>query len=744
MEFLSHLNDAQKKAVTKTEGPLMILAGAGSGKTRTLVMRISYLIEEIKVSNHQILALTFSNKAAREMRERVAYEVGTETESLQITTFHSFCAKLLRNESSHIGLSRSFVIYDQSESRSIVKSIIQRHGISTKEISPYEVMAFMDEIKNNGLYAGRESAEREIDEQHDFYPFYVEYESELHRANAVDFGGLITGALQLFHKYPNVLERYQNRFKYILVDEYQDTNRAQFELIHLLAKKRKNVCVVGDEDQSIYSWRGADINNIFDFEKYFPETETLKLEQNYRSSKNIIEAASHVIAHNEIRKGKKMWTDNPQGKSIRIMECSSEKEEARFLAKEIKNLSKNSPDLSEIAIFYRANSQSRLIEDCLRTIKLPYRVVGGVKFYERKEIKDLLGYLKLVINPRDSLSLSRVINVPTRGIGATTLRKLEAESIQKNCSLWETIEHIIEQKKDYSHLKLSARIVSSLEEFATLIGDVRYLDREKLSRPSVLYEKILHESGYWQHLKARKDYETAARLENLQELLGAIKQYEEENKEASLSSFLEQIALDAPNDEVEAGGAKGEVSLMTVHAAKGLEFHYAFIVGAEENVFPSYRSLEESQDRVEEERRLFYVAMTRAMKELTICFAQGRMLFGQMKFNGPSRFIDEIPESFYRWEKCDSSITPSSFERPRWCEEEASQETLADVGEVVYQIKQPSKSPFKRGKGIRHSLYGKGKILSLEGSDGEEKVTILFNDGSRKKFMVKFAPLELL
>ena len=722
---MSKLNDAQREAVVTTEGPIMVLAGAGSGKTRTLVTRIAWLLEELQTSPHRILALTFSNKAAREMRDRVADQIQVEPGSVQVTTFHSFCARILRSEAEYLGIAGSFVIYDQSESRSIVKNILQRHGISSKRVNPYDVMYFMDEIKNSGFYPGRDGADGKFYESQDYYGFYLEYESELKRANAIDFGGLIVNTLQLFHKYPEVLERYQNRFQYVLVDEYQDTNRAQFELITFLAEKSRNICVVGDEDQSIYSWRGADINNILDFEKRFPQAKKVKLEQNYRSSKNIIEAASCVISHNNLRMGKQMWTENPQGESIRIIECSDDRSEAAYVAGEVGKLARQSGDLSKIAVFYRTNAQSRLIEDYLRRTHTPYKVVGGVKFYDRKEIRDVLGYLRMIINPRDSLALSRVINVPARGIGATTLKKLERESLQRNNSLWETVHHIVNNPEGYGHLKLSMRIKSSFEKFVTLIDSIQELNREKVP-PSVLYEKILNQSGYWHFLESQKNLDAKARMENLQELMGAIKQYEESTLEPTVGGFLEQIALDAPNDENRGEGMRGEVSLMTVHGAKGLEFHHVFIVGAEENIFPSYLSLEEGEDRIEEERRLFYVAMTRAMKGLCICFAQGRMLFGKIKFNGPSRFIDEIPSNFYSWKKLSQpKISPG------W---NGNGETTTVQ----------NRSPFRRGRRIRHGIYGKGKVVSSEGYGQDEKVVIMFNDGSRKKFMVQYSPLELL
>lgn len=754
MTNLDSLNPVQKQAVLNTDGPVMILAGAGSGKTKTLVTRITYLLEDKNVSPHQLLALTFSNKAAREMRERIAHEVTMDVGSLQITTFHAFCAKLLRSEANFLGLSRNFTIYDDGESKAIAKSLLERRGISTKEINPYDILSYIDGLKNNGYYPGRVMADGgEADPSDEFFGYFEEYESELHRANALDFGGLITAVIQLFEKFPEVLQRYQNRFVYVLVDEYQDTNRAQFDLIRMLCGKRRNICVVGDEDQSIYSWRGADIRNILDFEKIFPDVTVLKLEQNYRSSKTIIEAASCVIERNTMRKGKHMWTDNPEGDAIEIVECFNDKDEAEFIAQESAKLYKAGTPYKEMAVFYRSNAQARQIEDSLRKYKINYRVVGGVKFYERKEIKDMLSYLRLVINAKDSLAVSRIINVPARGVGATSLRKLEVEAVNNNTSLWDIIEKIGDHTSEYSHIKLSAKIKSSLTEFVTLITELRHLDQNKV-KPSIIYEKVLHESGYYAFLKANKDYETLARLENLDELLNAITQFEDSAEVPTLSGFLETITLDS-NTEFDEGAkpADGEISLMTVHGAKGLEFTHAFVVGAEENVFPSYRSVDSGEIAMEEERRLFYVAMTRAMIKLYITFAQGRMLFGQVKFNGPSRFIDEIPEKLFTWKKLKgrqedhfNQSYSGGGNQKSFDPYDQSQDSHYDDDEVVYQVqdRQSFHQPkFPKGAIVTHSLYGAGKVEDSEGSGADEKVTIKFTDGARKKFMVKFAPIVM-
>ena len=746
---MDHLNTSQKRAVETTEGPLMILAGAGSGKTRTLVSKITYLIEEKKISPFKILALTFSNKAAREMRERVASEIGTDIGALQVTTFHSFCARVLRSEVSHLGLSQNFTIYDDGESRALVKKILARHGISTKELSPYEVMHYIGDIKNQGFYLGKEIVDGCcIDQEDSYYNYYQEYEAELHQANAVDFGGLITGVIELLEKYPNILERYQKRFEYILIDEYQDTNRAQFRLLTLLSEQRRNICVVGDEDQSIYSWRGADIRNILDFEKVFDDTEIIKLEQNYRSSKTIIEAAGYVISRNEMRKGKSMWTENEEGDAIEVIECIDDKKEGEFIAKEIlKIVDSKVGAWKDIAVFYRNNSQSRIIEDYLRQEKVPYRVVAGIKFYDRKEVKDMLAYLRIIINPQDSLALSRIINIPTRGIGVTTLRKLEQIAVDHRISLWEAIQDVVDYPEKYQNLRLSARVRSALGQFCHLTNECILMNGHH-ERPSQIYDKLLHESGYHDSLKVSKNYESIIRLENLSELYSAIKQFEDSHESATLLGYLETITLD--NSENQGNDLGGEVSLMTIHGSKGLEFNYVFVTGVEENIFPSARAISESDEALEEERRLFYVAMTRAMKKLYISFAQGRMLFGYLKFNGPSRFIDEIPKKYYSWNTYLTKKKPKNnfAEQESFidCSDEYSQvPSVAINGRGNQQIKGAKNSrSYPDGSRVIHSLYGEGKVLDSQGHGADEKVTIQFLSGERKKFMVKFAPLTLV
>lgn len=740
---LNHLNPTQKQAVELTDGPVMILAGAGSGKTRTLVTRIQYLLEDKMISPYHLLAVTFSNKAAREMRERIAAGSDVDLGALQITTFHAFCARVLRNEANYLGLSRNFTIYDTAESKSVIKAILGKRGISLKEVSPAQVQYFIDDLKNSGHYinAKEDDLLDEVEKDDVFYDYFLEYEAELHKSNAVDFGGLITGVLNLFDNFPEVLARYQKRFRYVLVDEYQDTNRCQFKLIKMLTEDNRNVCVVGDEDQSIYSWRGADIRNILDFETIFPEAKLIKLEQNYRSSKNIIDAATCVISQNEMRKGKDMWTDNDVGESIDIIECQDDRSEAEFVSSKIATLIEKGADPHDIAIFYRTNAQSRMIEDALRVKKIPYRVVAGIKFYERKEVKDLLAYLRVVVNDKDSLAISRIINVPVRGIGPRTLRKLEDEAIKLELSLWQMLEKVVDNPLEYKYLKLSSKVKSSLQNFVGLIQEVKVLDQNSES-PSHCYEKLLMESGYYENLVAEKSYEAQARIENLEELLSAIKQFEETNKDANLLSFLETITLDTQSSEED---PQHEVSMMTIHGAKGLEYLYVFVVGVEETVFPSYQSMENGDEAIEEERRLFYVAMTRAMKKLYILFAQGRMLWGSLKFNGPSRFLDEIPEKFYEWSAYKKGNLNSSFGStgPKK-HDDFSQEVSYQTDEAVHVVSSTSGqySKYPQGSKVKHKLYGMGSVIETEGAGADEKIVIKFQDGTRKKFMVKFAPIE--
>ncbi|MBI2521645.1 MAG: UvrD-helicase domain-containing protein [Bdellovibrio sp.] len=741
------LNDEQKNAVKYFDGPMMVLAGAGSGKTRMLVAKISHLLGVQNVGPYKILALTFSNKAAHEMRERVARLCGINGHALAVTTFHSFCARLLRTEFEFLGLSKNFSIYDEDESKVIVKSILSKYGISPKEISPYDVLSYIDDLKNKGVYTGRENVEAlGIDLDDPFLKYFYEYEHELHRSNALDFGGLITSVLCLLERHPHILKRLRGRYEFILVDEYQDTNKAQFELLRLLADEHNKICVVGDEDQSIYSWRGADINNILDFEKHFKNVKIVKLEQNYRSSAHIINAASAVIANNVLRKGKQLWTENSEGEKITIAELETEKDEANFVMKAIGRLRVSDQEkYNDFAIFYRNNFQSRPFEDVLRQNNIPYRIVGGIKFYDRKEIKDVLGYLRLIVNVQDSLALSRIINVPTRGIGATTLRKLEDLASQLNISLWAGIGKLLEGNEDFG-IRLTPKIRLALKNFNSFLSECIYL-YDKNVAPKILFEKVIHESGYLDELRAMRDYESAARIENIEELGRAIEEFQAANTGATLADFIESITLDTTQMK-DSDNHLGEISLMTVHGAKGLEFPFVFVVGAEEGIFPSSKSMEAGQNSIEEERRLFYVAMTRAMKKLHITFVRGRFLWGQLKFNGPSRFLFEIPKDSASWPNNKAKISSDELEtretQGSFDDYDFSQKVDHEryiINESKTALKYEGK--FQKGNRVIHSVYGKGKVLETEGFGAEEKVLIIFPDGAKKKFLVKFAPIMI-
>ncbi|MBF0299803.1 MAG: UvrD-helicase domain-containing protein [Oligoflexia bacterium] len=829
------LNQQQSEAITHNNGPMMILAGAGSGKTRTIVAKVSHLISSKKFFSRELLVLTFSNKAAREVRERIEntlYTANTNDDisitysrfgsHLNVTTFHSFCAFVLRSEHSYLGLGRNFTIYDESESKAVAQAVLAKKGISPKEILPSEILYFIEEAKNMGYYLGRDTSKiswhqhkekrfRPIEED-EFFHFFSEYESELHRSNAVDFGGLITGVLKLFENFPEILKKYQERYKYILIDEYQDTNKAQFDLMAHLSSVHKHICVVGDEDQSIYSWRGASINNILDFDKVFQDAKTFKLEQNYRSTKTIIDAAASVVSKNDMRSDKTIWTANQIGDAIDIIDCPSDRDEGRFVAEEISKLRARGVKYSDIAIFYRNNSLSRIIEDNLRMNRIPYKVVGGIKFYERKEIKDILAYLKMVINPKDNLSLVRAVNNPSRGVGVQSLRKIEILAEEKNVSMWEVMlsisESMLINSIELSELKLGNKVKTEIVAFVELIRQAKEMDVNG-SYPSKIYKKILEQSGLLDQYKKDKKYESQARVENLQELYSGIKQYEEhvgKKEEPTLLGFLEGISLDASdienklglntnasttansgNGEMIEGGGPEDVSLMTVHSAKGLEFPYVFLVGVEDNVFPSYQSLEgkgmaigfNREMAIEEERRLFYVAMTRAMVKLHISFSRGRMLFGQLKFNSIGRFLGEIPGKFCNIKQFSSMHGFSREERNSKSIESIANAYVSDAVDITRKnlrsssnsrstltssplsisssISNPrnqnkiaknvhisdneSNNTYFKNSKVIHKIYGEGIVVQVEGRADNEKVWIRFMNGTTKQFLVKFAPI---
>lgn len=750
------LNENQQACVEYSSGALMMLAGAGAGKTKTLIAKIIHLLEGCDVSPYEILALTFSNKAAKEMRLRLSEYLPALTQNYRntpmLSTFHSFCAYILRQECELIGLSKNFSIYDDSDSESIIKLLLSKRNISTKQLSPKLISNFIDRCKNRGLgihvsdqYKHHEPlVEQFLDDsfltRDPLYSYFVEYQQELMRSNAVDFGGLINAVIELFLNHPEkVLAKYQKRFKYILVDEYQDTNKAQFLLLYLLAKQSKHLCVVGDEDQSIYSWRGADISNILDFEKYYSDYKLIKLEQNYRSTANIINAASKVIEHNVHRKGKKMWTDNDLGELIEIHACRDDFDEATKVVNHIENQAIRGMRFDDMAVLFRSSASSRSLEDELRKKRIPYRMVGGIKFYDRKEVKDLMAYLKVIINPADNISLARILNVPIRGIGASSLKKIEEFSSQLDMNLFKSFEYIIDNNP--TSLKLTTKAKSGITQFVNLIHDLR----AHLTHMSVtdLFQEVLKTSGYKQDLLASQDADAQERWNNLEQLYNALATYqnvEESNGEkATMEGFLQTITLDQQTDDSQ----YGVVSLMTVHAAKGLEFPLVFIISAEEESFPSYQSLERGETALEEERRLFYVAMTRAKKKLHLSYARGRMLWGQVRTFDPSQFLSEIPLEFAVWRsgKNDkTSLTQSNYSSST---SKSGLKVDKTYGQIeVYQSVLSFTYP--KGAMVEHSVYGAGVVMGGEGSGEDEKVVIKFHHGSLKKFMVKFANLKNL
>ena len=635
MSIYDTLNPQQKEAVLHTEGPVLILAGAGSGKTRVLTHRIAYLIEEKGVNPWNIMAITFTNKAAGEMRERVDKIVGFGAESIWVSTFHSSCVRILRRYIDRLGFDHNFTIYDTDDQKSLMKDICKRLQIDTKVHKERAILSAISSAKDELVTP----EEYELNNMSDFSKkkiaqAYKEYQKELRKNNALDFDDLIVKTVELFQACPDVLDYYQERFRYIMVDEYQDTNTAQFKFVSLLASKYKNLCVVGDDDQSIYKFRGANIGNILGFEKVFSDAKVIKLEQNYRSTQNILNSANEVIHNNIGRKEKSLWTDNEEGSLVHYRQFMNAYEEAEFIAGDISRKVREADcQYKDCAILYRTNAQSRLFEEKFLMANIPYKLVGGVNFYARKEIKDLLAYLKTVDNARDDLAVRRIINVPKRGIGATTLTKVQDYATEHDMSFYNAL-------KEAENISTLGRAAAKIEPFVTFIQSLR--SKTEYYSPSELLNDIIEETGYVMELKAEGTEEADARIENIDELITKIVSYEEENEDPTLSGFLEEVALIADIDTVDGDG--NQVLLMTLHSAKGLEFPYVYLAGMEDGIFPSYMTITaDDPAELEEERRLCYVGITRAMKDLTLTCAQQRMIRGETQYNKPSRFIREIP-----------------------------------------------------------------------------------------------------
>jgi len=759
--LMKTLNPPQREAAETVNGPLLILAGAGSGKTRVLTFRTAHLVAENLASPEEILAVTFTNKAAREMEGRILSllnQIGAPIYGKPwISTFHSTCARILRDHIELLDYQPFFGIYDSSDQLSMIKKVCAALNIDEKTFSPKNFQARINAAKQEGLDPQAASQRRDLMDEKAFL-VYERYESEMKRANSLDFADLLMKTYQLFSDYPVVLESYQDRFRYLMVDEYQDTNRIQYLLVQILASRHRNLCVVGDEDQSIYSWRGADITNILSFERDFPDAKVVKLEQNYRSSKTIITAATAVIKNNLQRKDKTLFTENPEGDPILIREESNEYDEARFVAKEIETLLRSSDVArSEIAVFYRTNAQSRVIEEQLRTRSIPYKIVGGVKFYERMEIKDIIAYMKLALNPNDDLAFKRVVNVPTRGIGKTTVDRVEEIGIQKSMSLIEAAAWAID------HRELNAAATRKLREFLLLLQRLRTKvpttkDGLKSDGRTLtdFYHAILDETGYVQRLREENTPEAVARIENLEEFDNSISKFQQERgSDATLQSFLEEMALVQDADQIEEG--EDSVTLMTLHISKGLEYPIVFMVGLEEGLFPSGRAVEDQDPfALEEERRLCYVGMTRAEKKLFITYARSRKVWGSEQFNPVSRFLKEIPKELTQFQ--------SSLARPRIFEQAAKSslhrgaggrstnggfanyEDFADkhyddFGDDLNSTSEAG-AELTNGMKVRHPTYGAGTIFKTEGSGADLKVSVVFSDNTVKKFVAKYARLE--
>ena len=635
MSDLELLNREQKEAVLCTEGPLLILAGAGSGKTRVLTYRIAHLIDECGVNPWNILAITFTNKAAGEMRERVDKIVGYGSESIWVSTFHSTCVRILRRYIDRLGYDTNFTIYDMEDQKTVMKNVCSRLQIDTKMYKERMLLSVISHAKDEYISPNEFKLDAQGDyRQQKIAEVYLEYQNELKKNNALDFDDLIVKTVELFQSCPDVLEYYQERFKYIMVDEYQDTNTVQFKLISTLAKKYQNLCVVGDDDQSIYKFRGANIGNILNFEKVFPDARVIKLEQNYRSTRNILNAANGVIANNRGRKAKALWTENEEGNAITFQQFQNGYEEAEYITGEIqKKIRGGEAEYRDFAILYRTNAQSRLFEEKFLVANVPYKLIGGVNFYSRKEIKDLLAYLKTIDNGKDDLAVRRIINIPKRGIGAVTLNKVQAYADANGLSFFEALE-------DANEVPGLGKAVLKVQPFVHLIHEMRL----KLSQISLeqLMEELLEETGYVQELKDEGTEEAEARLQNIDELISKVVAYEETAEHPDLSEFLEEVALVADIDSLEE--SDNRVLLMTLHSAKGLEFPYVFLAGMEDGIFPSYMSIaaDNPKEEIEEERRLCYVGITRAMRELTLTSARVRMIRGENQYNNISRSAERI------------------------------------------------------------------------------------------------------
>ncbi|HEY4426185.1 MAG TPA: UvrD-helicase domain-containing protein [Pyrinomonadaceae bacterium] len=770
-DFLSQLNEQQREAVLATEGPLLILAGAGSGKTRVIAHRIAYLIAEKKIPSWNILAVTFTNKAADEMRQRVQRLLHTQERNdlPLVSTFHSLCVRILRQDIEKLNdkYTRRFTIYDQDDSIRLIKQAIRDLGYDEKYVAPRATQSAISAAKNRGedptAFAAR--AEYQDERRAIMAKVYEMYEARLHGNNALDFDDLLIKTVRLLRDVDDVREKYNNKFRYILVDEYQDTNSLQFALISLMTQKSQNIAVVGDEDQSIYKWRGADISNILNFEKHFPKTKTIRLEQNYRSTQTILDVAGAVVKNNLERKGKNLWTSNPQGRRIGYYQAFDAEAEARWVAQKIVEHRREEREIRG-AVLYRTNSQSRVFEEAMRRTDLQYNIIGGFSFYERMEVRDIIAYLKLALNPNDSIALGRVINSPPRGIGKTTIDELERRAKDYELSWWETISNMIEQPGS-----LGPRAISALKSFRNIVNKLAKLAEtpdESIKEPvSDVVRAAIIETGYEMSLRGERTDEAEGRLENLQELVNAAVDYDDQGIEG-LREFIDHSALVSDQDEYKRDAA---VTLMTVHAAKGLEFPLVFVVGLEEGLFPHSRAATDRAE-LEEERRLAYVAMTRAERYLYVTHAMKRRVYGEELASEPSTFLNEMPEELLEdlslgksWLSFKGGSQQIDYEQGEYKKERKkysgktydSVDSIADffkqrnrqMGQTSGSLPKVSKpvatSPSNEitpGSYVKHSKYGRGLVLRREGAGESAKLTVSFPGYGQKKLVEKYAGLE--
>ena len=741
MSIYDTLNTPQREAVFHTDGPLLILAGAGSGKTRVLTHRIAYLIAEKDINPWNILAITFTNKAAQEMRERVDQITGEMGSSIWVSTFHSTCVRILRRYIDRLGYDTNFTIYDTDDQKTLMKEVCRKLDIDTKKYKERSLLAQISHAKDELITpdemlmnAGADFNQKKVAE------VYREYQNALRRNNALDFDDLIVKTVELFQNCGDVLEYYQERFRYIMVDEYQDTNTAQFKFVSLLASRYENLCVVGDDDQSIYKFRGANIGNILGFERVFPDAKVIRLEQNYRSTRNILNAANEVIANNTERKSKTLWTENPEGEKIHFRQFMNGFEEAEYVVGDIsKKHRENTAHYRDCAILYRTNAQSRLFEEKCLLANIPYKIVGGVNFYARKEIKDLLCYLKSIDNAADDLAVRRILNVPKRGIGATTVGRVQDYADNMNISFYDALR-VAEEVPSIG------RSLSKIDGFVTFIQSLK--SKAEAYTVTELLEEVIDLTGYVDELKAEDTEESRARIENIDELISKTVSYQEtmeaEQREATLSGFLEEIALIADIDSVEAD--QDYVLLMTLHSAKGLEFPYVYLAGMEDGIFPSSMCIfsGDSSD-MEEERRLCYVGITRAMKELTLTSAQQRMIRGETQYNRVSRFVREIPRELVELGHTVQNRKPSASETPspKSSYMQMKQNFHAKVFQPQnFKVTKASSLDYGVGDTVRHVKFGVGIVKEIVEGGRDYEVTVDFDKAGTKKMFAGFAKLK--